>query len=530
MIEIGLNAIAKNYGFKQILCGADLEIMTRERVAIVGRNGSGKTTLFRMIAGLETPDTGSVSIRKGASVGYLEQIPQLTEWDDTTYSVLTQPFAEIVQTEARLRALEAEMATETVPTRLDELMAKYAGEQDTYFSLGGYEMQERTEKIINGFRIRDLLEQPFRTLSGGQKTIVKLAAVILGHPDVLLLDEPTNHLDLRTLHWFEEYLRAYRGTVVIVSHDRYFLDRVATKTILLEKGFCTTFLGNYSFALKEQERLVLLEFEQYKNQRKQIDAMKAAIQRFRDWGAQSDNEKFYKKAIMLERRLEKMEKIERPIMEKPTVPVRFSGNRAGKEVLRLEDFSLTLGNTALFCGAQLLVVEREKLCLMGDNGCGKSSLIRALLGECTEYSGTLAVGSGVQIGYIPQEIRFEHTSETVLDAFQRDYPCSRAKAREILAKYFFRSDQVFKRVSGLSGGEKVLLKLAALMQNRINLLILDEPTNHIDIETREMLEQALADYSGTLLFVSHDRFFIRRIANRVVFIANKHIQPAELPG
>ena len=516
MIEIGINGITKNFGFKQILNGVDFEIMTGERAAIVGRNGTGKTTLFRIIAGEEPPDKGSVSIRRGAAVGMLEQIPTLYDTVATTREVLMEPFAETLAVERALRGLEARMAVEA--DSLDGIMAEYAVLQDRYTALGGYAMEEEFGKIVNGFGLGALLDRPFNVLSGGQKTIVKLASTILTHPDILLLDEPTNHLDIATLEWFEGFIRGYRGTVVIISHDRYFLDKVATKTILLENGACTVFAGNYSFSLREQERLLLLEFEQYKNQQKKIAAMKAAIKRFRDWGARGDNEKFFQKANELEKRLEKMELIERPQLEKTPLPIHFAGERSGHEVLRLEGFSLSLGGTALFREADLLLVEKEKLCLLGANGTGKTSLVRAILGEEDGYGGRVTVNPSVKLGYIPQEIRFPNDTATVLDTFRGEYVCSEGEARNILAKYYFFSDSVFKRVGGLSGGEKVLLKLAVLLQNRVNLLVLDEPTNHIDIETREMLEDALSEYKGTLLFVSHDRYFIRRIATLVVEI------------
>ncbi|MFV0401718.1 MAG: ribosomal protection-like ABC-F family protein [Oscillospiraceae bacterium] len=527
MIEIGMNGVTKNFGFKNVLCGAEFEVMTKDRVALVGRNGSGKTTIFRMIAGQETPDLGTVSIRRGATVGYLEQIPTLYLSDATTEAVLSEPFREVREAESEMRSLEAQMAADIDPDQMDQIMERYALLQDRFTALGGYEMQETLDKVVNGFQLHELLDRPFNVLSGGQKTIVKLASVILRQPDILLLDEPTNHLDMKTLEWFEGYLRGYRGTVILISHDRYFLDKVATKTVILDKGLCTLYHGNYSQAIKAQEEQLLIEFEQYKTQQKKVAAMKAAIKRFREWGAQGDNEMMFKKAKMLEHRLEKMELLERPQLQKTAIPIQFSGSRSGYEVVKLEDFSLSLGENELFSHAELLLAEREKLCLIGDNGTGKTSLIRCILGENDLYSGILQVGPSVQIGYIPQEIRFENDKATVLEVFKQGYICTEGEARNILARYYFFSDRVYKRVSALSGGEKVLLKLAILLQGTMNLLILDEPTNHIDIETREMLEEALADYKGTLLFISHDRYFISKIATRVVKIADRLILPAD---
>lgn len=526
MIEIGLNQIIKNFGYKKILDGACLEVMTGDRAAIVGRNGTGKSTILKLISGEESPDSGEVSIRRGASIGVLEQIPRLRQPGKTVKDVLLEPFTDLLKLEARLRRLELEMA---LPGEsFEALCESYASLQEEYSALGGYEIEERTSKVVQGFHLSELLEREYNVLSGGQKTVVNLAAATLRQPDILLLDEPTNHLDVKTLEWFEGFLSKYRGTALIVSHDRWFLDRVTNRTIVLEGGTCTSFGGNYSFSMKEQERLMLLEFEQYKNQQKKIAAMKAAIKRYRDWGTQGDNVKFFRKAKELELRLEKMELLDKPQLEKAKIPLGFSGNRTGSEVLRLEDFSIAFGDNVLLEHARFLVRERERVCLMGDNGTGKTSLIKAILGENNSYTGKVVINPGVQLGYIPQEIRFPVETDTVVAAFRRECACSEGEARNILAKYFFAGANVFKRVTSLSGGEKVLLKLSILMQRRINFLVLDEPTNHIDIETREMLENALLEYKGTLLFISHDRYFIEKTGTQIAVLQNKGIE--SFPG
>lgn len=522
MTEFSLNQIRKNFGFKAVLNGLSLEVMTGERAALVGRNGTGKSTILKLVAGMETPDAGEVSIRRGASVAMLEQIPRLRAADCNVRCVLLEAFADVLEAETLLRTLENEMAAD--PENWEALTARYDDAQNRYAALGGYEMEARFQKIVQGFRLTGLLDRAYNVLSGGQKTVVNLAAAVLREPDILLLDEPTNHLDMETLEWFEAFLSKYRGAVLIVSHDRWFLDRVATRTIVLEGSRCTSFAGNYSFAMREQERLMLLEFEQYKNQQKKMEAMRAAIKRFREWGAQADNPKFFQKAKTLELRLEKMEKLERPQLEKPRLPIAFSGARTGREVLKITDFSLSFGETRLLEHAQLLVEEKDRVCLMGGNGTGKTSLLRAVLGELAGAEGNVVFNPGVQLGYIPQEIRFPTESDTVLEAFRRDCVSTEGEARAILARYFFCGTSVFKRVSALSGGEKVFLKLAILLQNQVNFLILDEPTNHIDIETREMLEEALLEFPGTLLFVSHDRFFIGKIATRLALLHDRRIE------
>lgn len=521
MLEIGMSGIVKNYGFKNVLNNMGLEIMTADRVAIVGRNGSGKSTILKIISGEENVQQGTIAIRKGATVGYLEQIPTLTEKTTTARSVLMQPFENLFAIEQRMRTLELEMSVTTDTDTLDRLMRQYAFGQSQFEALDGYAIEENFSRITTGFGIDALLERPFNVLSGGQKTIVMLARTILRQPDILLLDEPTNHLDIKTLEWFENYLAKYKGTVVIVSHDRYFLDKVVSKTIVLDGGVCKVYHGNYSFSQKEAQRELLIEFEQYKNQQKKIEAMKSAIKRYRDWAAQGDNEAFYKKAKELEKRLEKMEVLDKPMLEKQKIPIQFTGDRTGRDVLRLVRFALSIGELSLLRNVHLTVFYQDHLCLLGDNGTGKTTLIREIMNGRDDKS--FYITPKAKIGYIPQEIRFVNDKMTVLEAFREEFASTEGIARGILAKYFFFGEHVYKRVSSLSGGEKVLLMLAIMVQKSINFLILDEPTNHIDIETREMLEEALLDYKGTLLFVSHDRYFIQKIANRIVEISNQQL-------
>ena len=521
MIEIGMSHIAKNYGFKQVLDDVSLEIKTGDHVAIVGRNGAGKTTLFKLMTGEETVDKGSVSIRKGATVGYLEQIPEQLEVDKLVEDVLRSSFADVMAFAQKLSKLEVQMAEPLDPDALDKVMKTYARLQDQFISMNGYEITEQFSYIVSVFSLKDLLDRPFNILSGGQKTRVKLAATLLLQPDILLLDEPTNHLDIKTLEWLESFLLKYQGTVIIISHDRYFLDKVATKTIILERGTCQVFNGNYSYSLEEQERLLLLEFEQYKTQQKKIDAMKASIKRYRQWGHEGDNPKFFRKAKELEKRLEKIEQLDKPQLEKTKIPINFEGSRTGQDVLMVEDFNLNLSGNQLFEDADLQIYAKEKVCLMGDNGTGKTSFIFTVMNKLAGFTGEIRINPSVKMGYIPQEIRFEDNKNTLINEFRKEYSCTEGEARNILAKYSFFKDDVYKRVSSLSGGEKVLLKLAALIQNEVNFLILDEPTNHIDIETREMLEEALLSFKGTLLFISHDRYFINKIANKIVCIKDK---------
>ena len=520
MIEIGINKICKNFGYKQVLKNVSFEILTGNHVGIVGKNGSGKSTLFKMIMKKEFPDSGNITIRKQATIGYLEQIPTIENEDITVKDKLMMSFLDIQNTEQQMRTLELKMMSDTENITL---LDKYAKIQDLYISQGGYEIEEKLNKIITGFKLQNIIDKPFSILSGGQKTVVNLAQLILTEPDILLLDEPTNHLDIMMLEWLENYLNKYQGTIIIISHDRYFLDKVTDKTILLDASESHIFHGNYSYSLKEQERLLLLEFEQYKTQQRKIDAIKASIKRYRDWGNQGDNEKFFKKAKELEKRLDKIEVMDKPQLEKKKIPIQFLGMQGSNETLKIENLEISFDDLLLFSNINLTLYYQEKIALLGNNGSGKTSLIKAILGEFKSYVGKIKIAETATIGYIPQEIKFFNNNDSILQVFRSGFPCLEEEARGILAKYGFYKDQVYKQVGNLSGGEKVLLKFAILMQGKINFLILDEPTNHIDIETREILEDALLEYHGTLLFVSHDRYFIDKLANRILAIENNTI-------
>ena len=517
MIEIAMNNAKRNFGFKNVLDGFDLEATTGERIALIGPNGCGKTTIFKIIAGEEKLDSGMVTTRKGASIGLLSQIPPKVSDDYTVRDLLLKDFQKLFEVERKMRECEQKLATAS-PKDMDYLLSAYGKLQDYFQNMGGYEIDEKVSKICNGFKISDdMLDRAFNTLSGGEKTIVNLASLIISNPDILLLDEPTNHLDIDTLEWFEQFLANYKGTVIVSSHDRYFLDKVATKTIFIDKGKADVYHGNYTYYLQESERRALAEFEEYKNQQKQIEAMKNTVKKLREWGTQGDNPRFFRRAACIEKRLEKMEMLDRPDTKK-TLPLDFEvKGRSGKDVLVVDDLGLMAGDKVLLDGAEMSVQYGEKVCLMGKNGTGKSTFIKALLDPTSDYvcQGEIKLGSQVSIGYIPQEIHFEDDNATILDVSRKSFTGSETQLRASLAKFLFYGENVFKRVGTLSGGEKVRLKLFELIQKKANLLILDEPTNHIDIDTKEMLEEALSEYAGTLLFISHDRYFINQLAERI---------------
>jgi len=530
MIEVALSDISINFGFKEILKGITFAITTGEKVALVGSNGSGKTTLFRIIMGQQSYDKGSCTLRKGATMGYLEQESDILV-NTTVEEFLKEAQQSAFEMEARLRSLETRMGEPLSPEQMEKLFAEYDKLQAEFTAKGGYETEASFNKICSAFKLGDeMLAKQCAELSGGQKTIVKLARVLLQAPDILLLDEPTNHLDIETLEWLEGFLRDYKGTVILVSHDRYFLDKTVKKTIMLYQGQIEIYHGNYSFCLEEQERQMLLEFEQYKTQQKKIEAMKAAIKRFKEWRAISDDKKHAIKVRNMERRIERMELIERPQLDKDKLPIQFAvGSRSGKRVLSIQDLDFsyigsTLGqDTQLFTDASMEVIFQDKVCLLGANGVGKSTIIKLILSQLSPQKGKITLAESARVGYIEQEVTFHNEKASILDAFREDAKIHENEARRILARFYISGDNVHKRLHSLSGGERVILRLAMELQRPINFLILDEPTNHLDIDTKEILEESLADYKGTILFISHDRYFINRLATKVVYIRDKSL-------
>ena len=525
MIEIELNNIKKNYGIRNILDGFSLEIKNGEKIALIGQNGCGKSTLLKIIAGVEKINSGAINIRNGATIEMLNQIYENEKEDICVQDFLNKAFEELFNISSKLRELENEMSLSENEENLDKILKKYGKLQDRYSLLGGYDIEENMSKICSMFHITDnMLKQKYNFLSGGEKTRVNLALILLKKPDILLLDEPTNHLDIDSLEFLEEIVQKYKGTIVIVSHDRYFLDKVINKTVLLDNGKANIYLGNYSYFLEEDERRTLAKFENYKSQQKQIEKMKESIETLRKFGNLAMNEMFFKRAKSIEKRLEKMEVLDRVCLDKKSIELNFKmKDRSGKDVLRAKDLEKTFEDKTIFKKSNFLISYSDKVALVGKNGTGKSTLVHMILGEDTDYTGELTLGTGIKIGYIPQNIVFEDNDMTILDFFLKDNAHTQTDSRKKLAKYGFRGESVFKRIGTLSGGEKVRLLLIKLIQKDVNFLILDEPTNHIDIDTREILEESLGTFPGTVLFVSHDRFFINKLATKVLSIKDNKL-------
>lgn len=546
MIQVSCSQVKKYYGAQLVLENITFEVQEGERVAIIGKNGSGKSTVLKLITRQEMPDEGTISIRKNAVTGYLEQMPEYSK-GMTVKQVCRLAFEKLDGLREEMKRLERQMEalaeegtlSEENARHMDEVLKRYMALQTKYETEGGYETQDRFARICTGLKLSErFLEAEFDRLSGGEKTLVCLAKTLLQQPDLLILDEPTNHLDMSMLQWLEEYLKAYRGTVLLVSHDRCFLDAVASRTLEVENGVVEEYLGNYSYYLEEKERRMQLWQDAYKEQQKQIKSMEKAIKDMRIWAAQGDNEKMFQRAASMQKRLDRMEKVERPKKEGPGMRVAFSqGERSVKDVLRLEGVSKRFGEKQLFRNLTMDVRYKEHVALLGRNGCGKTTLLRMVLGEIPADEGILKLGGSVTVGYLPQQVHFPKEDVSVLEAFRDGLVIGEGKAREELARYLFTGENVFKKVANLSGGEKSRLYLAKLMQTgiytpqnasnssvggndensgKINFLILDEPTNHLDIISRENLENALEQFEGTLLIVSHDRYFLNKMATRIV--------------
>lgn len=515
MIEISLNKINKSYGFNNVLNNLSFDVKTNERVALIGSNGCGKTTTLKIIMGIESYDSGNISIRKESKIGYLTQMPPKEDDNVSAKSVYLRGVQELIDLENKINDFVENMSSNEKDIKLLDKL------QEEFRISGGYSLKEKIEKIRNGFKItNELLDREYNKLSGGEKTLINLASIILSNPDILLLDEPTNHLDIDTLEWFEEYLSSYNGTVVIISHDRYFLDRTVNKIIEIENGNANIYHGNYSYYLKESEKRLMVEFQNYKNQQKEIKALKEAIERYKVWGAKSDNPMFFRRAKAIETRLEKMEVIEKP---KTKSELRINLNvedRTSNRVMVISNFDLKIGNKELLRNSHMEVYYKERVCLMGKNGAGKTTLIKNILNNTHD---NIKLGTNIKIGYIPQEIRFDNEELTIYEHMRKIFVGSESELRSKLNQFYFTADNIDKKVKNLSGGEKVRLKLLELILKNANFLILDEPTNHIDIDTREILEESLLAYDGTILFISHDRYFINKIATKIVMIENKEM-------
>ena len=513
MIEIQINSLVKSFEVgHNVLDGLTFQIDQGERVGLLGRNGAGKTTLFRILTGELDHDEGQVSIADRHRLGLISQIPVYPA-GYTVEDVLRSAFARLESLAGEMEALEGRMAAgESDPA----LLRRYGSLAERFEVFGGYDTDVAVNKIANGLSISpEQRKQLFDSLSGGEKTRVNLGRLILEDTDILLLDEPTNHLDLHATEWLEEYIRGFRGTVLAISHDRYFLDRVVTRVIEIEGGKAEFYSGNYSFYAVEKERRYQERLKQYQKEQAKIEQLEKAAEQLRVW-AFMGMDKTYRRAVNIERRIERMRTTAKPTKARK-MDARFStAEFHGDEMLGIRNVAKSYGDKRLFSGITLKAEGGERIALIGDNGTGKSTLIKMIMGELYPDDGRIKLGPQAKPAYLPQIIHFDHPDWNLVENMMASKRgLSAQSARNRLAAYDFRGEDVFKPVSVLSGGEQSRLRLCMLMDGEVNFLILDEPTNHLDIASREWIEEAVESYDGTLLFVSHDRYFINRFATRI---------------
>jgi ATP-binding cassette, subfamily F, member 3 len=521
MIELKMYNIMKRFVDNLVLNNITFTIYDKEKVAIVGENGSGKSTILKLIAGVEPLDRddredncncrekGWIRIPKGVTVGYLNQLPIYPE-NLKVIDILKLAFEEVYDVEKNIRLLESNME-HLEGDNLEKVLKQYSKLQETYEAKGGYDIEEKLSKICIGLKFDNIfLEKDFNILSGGEKTIVSLGKILLESPGILLLDEPTNHLDMDSVEWLEGYLKNYNGIVLIVSHDRYFLDNVVTKVIEIEDKQNKDYKGNYSDYVKQKEENMLEQFDDFKEQQSKIKAMESAVKRLRSW-------EHYTRAMSIQKKLDKMNRIDKPVFEKQNIKFNFKDtDRSGFNVIKGSEICKRFDDKTILNKANLNVSYGEKVSLIGPNGSGKTTFLKMLLDKTSIDSGTLEIGANVKYAYLPQEITFNNENDMLIDCFREDKPILEGKAREYLSKFMFFGKTVYKKVKHLSGGERVRLKLSMLLYDEINLLILDEPTNHLDIASIETLESALEDFKGTIFFISHDRYFINKVCDRVI--------------
>lgn len=522
---IDVYKVGKNFGFEEIFENISFSVNTLDRIALVGRNGCGKSTMLRMIAGIEVY-TGSITLAKGLKLGFLQQTAPDQSDDRLVSDILHEPFGDLFREQKNLEQMENKMTTIEDENQLLKYIEKYSERQEKFISLGGYEIENSIAYVVNGLKIdKKLLSQRYNSLSGGEKTLVHFARILLENPDVLLLDEPTNHLDIERIEWLEMYLSKFKGAVLLVSHDRYFLDKCIKRIIDLEDGG-EKYEGNYSYFVKEKEAKELREFEQYKNEQKKIAELKAAVKRLYEWGMKADNPSMFRRAKAIQKRIDAMEEnaTNKPQARQELNLNVISADRSGDIVCDIKDFSLILGDKILFDNASAQIRVKDKVAIVGNNGTGKSSLIKCILKEYSDYIGSIKIGASVKLGYLPQLLTFENPKDTILKYMTDHTMLKEEGARRLLAKYDFYKDDVEKTVGNLSGGEKVRIKIACMLDKPINTFVFDEPTNHIDIYTRETLEESMKNFGGTILFVSHDRYFIDSVANKILEIKDSKLK------
>ena len=509
MIDISVRNLTKFFVIgENLLEGLSFEIQEGECVAILGRNGCGKTTLLKILTGEMDYDDGEVFVNPNKRLGLISQIPQFPD-GYTVEDVLRSAYKDLLSAKRKMEQLEHQMATAAD----DNLLREYDALVNRFQAGGGYDMDVEVDKVCNGLGITpEQRVQAFDSLSGGEKTRVNLARLLLEKTDILLLDEPTNHLDLRSVEWLEAYINAFKGTVLAISHDRFFLDRSAHRVIEIVDGHAEFYSGNYSFYIEEKQARFNLQLKQYEQEQAKLKQLGYTVERMKGWGI--NNRTLYRRAMSIQHRMERIKKTEKPKTEKTMKATFGEKDFSGDVVFQMKGVEKSFGERTLFSGVELKVEGGERIAILGDNGTGKSTFIKCLLGE-EDCKGRIQFGPTVKWGYLPQIIKFSHPERTLYDTMLYEKNCTPQTARDRLGAFLFQGEDVFKTVGNLSGGEQSRLRLCMLMDEKINLLILAEPTNHLDIASREWVEAAIEEFEGVLLFVSHDRYFIEKFAERI---------------
>lgn len=518
MVDIAVKNLTKFFVIgDNLLDGLTFEVQEGECVAILGRNGCGKTTLFNILTGQMDYDDGEVFVNPDKKLGLISQIPRFPA-GYTVEDVLRSAFSELIRLQEKMKQMEESMSSSIT----DQQLKEYDSMSNRFQSGGGYDMDVEVDKICNGLGISpQQREQLFDSLSGGEKTRVNLARLLLEKTDILLLDEPTNHLDLNSVEWLETYINGFKGTVLAISHDRYFIDRVADRVIEISDGHAEFYSGNYTFYMNEKQARFDLQMKQYEQEQAKLKQLGFTVERMKGWGI--NNRTLYRRAMSIQHRMDRIRKTEKPKTER-TMKASF-GERdfSGDVVFKMKDVSKAFGDRTLFSDVNLNVEAGERIAILGDNGTGKTTFLQCLLGQ-EDFQGKIQFGPTVKWGYLPQIIRFSHPERTLYDTMLYEKNCSPQTARDRLGAFMFQGEDVFKTVGNLSGGEQSRLRLCMLMDEKINLLILDEPTNHLDISSREWVEAAIEEFEGVLLFVSHDRYFIEKFAERIWLLDDGHIR------
>ncbi len=528
MIILNVDKISKNFGYGQLFEDVSFSLNEGESISIVGPNGCGKSTLLKLIAGLEKSDKGSVNIKKGSSVVYLDQTSSDKVDDRLVIDVIKDAFVEINKLSALLKRYEDIMANPDSQEQYDKTLERYCRLIEEFGNMGGYDIDVKIDSVCSGLNIdNNMLCQTYTTLSGGEKTLVQLAKALLQKPDLLLLDEPTNHLDIERIEWLESYIKSFKGASVIVSHDRYFLDRMSNKILDLSGIEPKVYSTNYTGYLEEREKDFEKQLAAYQDQQLVIKRLQEQIKYFSERGMATNSSTLCNRAHALQTQLDRIlsRKVERP-QEQRKINIGFIENRkSSKRVFETDNLTVFAPDgRKILDDISISIMAGERIALIGANGSGKSTFVKTLLGKQElAHSGDVIVGPSVKIGYLPQIINFDNGGHTLLDYFKEETSLNEQKARQVLAAFQFYKEDVNKRVKNLSGGERIRVRLASLLQHNVNCLVFDEPTNHIDIPTKEVLEKAVENFDGTVIFVSHDRYFINKLAEKIIEFHDGHI-------